>query len=230
MLIFVDRERLKVVSIKNYVNAYLFIKSGGLNHINADYQGPLTSSVDQRTHMNNTDPGEPFNFSQLTKRQLSNATQPLSFFAQNMFQPIPRPKTIYGYTQSMKAANGMYLCSENGRVIANRPVVGPWENFFFHSDTEWSSDWNSYCALRTHWNTLLCCEMDNSIIDNRTVAGPWERFTVEIPPGAGGGISCYKSWTGHYLTADASGNVSFSATSIGPNETWICKVLNVVYI
>ncbi|EFC40986.1 predicted protein [Naegleria gruberi] len=225
MLSFVDRERLKVVSIKNYVNAYLFIKSGGLNHINADYQGPLTSSVDQRTHMNNTDPGEPFNFAQLAKRHLSNTTQPLSFIAQNIFQPIPRPKYVVGYTQSMKAANGMYLCSENGRVVADRPVVGPWENFYLMSDTDWT-DWVSICALRTWWHTYLCCDNDNSIVDNRIAIGGWEKFTVEVHSSG----TSFRAWTGGYLTADAAGNVSFNATSIGPNEIWTCKVLSSVYL
>ena len=225
MLIFVDQERLKVVSIKNYVNSYLFIQSGGLNHINTDYQGPITSVVDQRTHMKNTEPERiPFDMSQLSK-QLSN----ISFLTQNVFQSIPRPKNIVGYYQTMQAANGMYLCSENGKLIANRPVVGPWEKFFLHHDSSWGVDGR---ALKTVWNKYICCEIDNTAVDNRTAVGPWEIFKQSIPDDGGQSMerNVYKSWTGRYLTTDTTGNVSFGATSIGTNEIWICKVVSAVYI
>ena len=217
MLILVDQERLKVVSIKNYVNAYLFIKSGGLNHVHIDYQGPITTGVDKRDHLHNIQSKLiTVDFNTLFNNQRS-AKVTSSFITQNAFQRVPRGIEVWLIIY-LKASNGMYLCSENGKVVANRPVASIWETFTFYNNSDWGNGFLR--AFKTYWNTYLCCEQNNTIADNRTAIGPWEKF--EAVPAVGG--YAFKSWTGQYLSADASGNVSF-ASSIGTNESWTMQII-----
>ncbi|EFC43970.1 predicted protein [Naegleria gruberi] len=218
MLILVDQERLKVVSIKNYVNAYLFIKSGGLNHEHTDYQGPITTGVDKREHLlKNQSQLIKVDFKTFVNNQ-GTANVSAAFITQNGFTRIPRGIFIWLIVNLKNAATGMFLCSENGKIVANRPAAGTWETFTFYNHTDWADSFLR--AFKTVWNTYLCCEDTNILVDNRANIGDWEKFEAFPCPGG----YYFKSWTGKYISGDASGNVSM-ANSVGLNEAWDITIL-----
>ena len=114
-------------------------------------------------------------------------------------------------TVSFKCDDGQhYLCAEeDGRVVADRTAVGPWEQWALESvGTGW--------ALKSAHGRYLCAELDGSVVANREAVGPWETWLVEVSAGR---VS-FKSAHGKYLVAEGGGGsvVRANRDAIGPWE------------
>jgi len=76
---------------------------------------------------------------------------------------------------ALRVHNGHFVCAEdNGRVITNRPWIGPWEVFKVEQISE------NQIALRTHHGKYLCAEGGGGreIVANRDKLDIWETFKL----------------------------------------------------
>ncbi|WP_432833174.1 PQQ-dependent sugar dehydrogenase [Dactylosporangium sp. CA-092794] len=116
------------------------------------------------------------------------------------------------------SANGSFVTAENGGnspLIANRSVIGDWEQF----DVADAGD--GYVALRARANLrYVTAEAggNSPLIANRTSIGDWEKF--QMIDNGDGTISLKAKANGRYVTADNGGNSPLIAnrTSIGAWE------------
>jgi hypothetical protein len=121
--------------------------------------------------------------------------------------------------------NGYYVCAEGGGgldVVANRPVLGPWETFKF----EWLSDFNDkdgnvlergIVALRAASGQYVCAEGGGGldVVANRPDLGPWEIFKYMWWPGDA--IS-FETDNGHFLCAEGGGGQELVANRPGVGD------------
>lgn len=124
-----------------------------------------------------------------------------------------------GRVISLRAGiNARYVTAEHAgasALIANRSVIGPWEQF------DLLDRGAGNVALRAHANGLYVCADARGtlpLIANRTAIGPWETFGVLH--NADGTTSLRAMANGLYVTAESAGTAPLIAnrTAIGPWE------------
>ena len=114
--------------------------------------------------------------------------------------------------------NGRYVTAEQrgaAALIANRTVIGPWEQF------DLMAVGSSRIALRAHANNrFVCADRAGSVslIANRTAVGPWETFTIVPQPD--GSVALRAAANGRYVTAEQGGVQPLIAnrSAVGPWE------------
>lgn len=128
--------------------------------------------------------------------------------------PVPAQRVI-----SLRSGiNDRYVTAEQkgaAALIANRTVVGPWEQFDLIAVS------SSQFALRAHAdNRFVCADRAGAaaLIANRTAVGPWETFT--LVPQADGTVALRAAANARYVTAERAGALPLIAnrTAVGPWE------------
>ncbi len=115
-------------------------------------------------------------------------------------------------------ANNRFVTAEyagGSPLIANRSVIGPWEQF------DLLALGGGFGALRAHANgRWVCADRGGAapLIANRTAVGPWETF--RFIRNSDGTVSIRASVNGEFVCAEARGGQSLIAnrTKIGPWE------------
>lgn len=135
-----------------------------------------------------------------------------------LMQPLQGLYAQSTITIALKAANGQYLCAENGggiQIVANRDAKGPWETFTMEVLG------NHQVALKAANGQYLCAENGGGIeiLANRNARGPWETFTMED---LGNNQIALKAANGQYLCAENGGGIQVLANrnARGPWETF----------
>lgn len=108
---------------------------------------------------------------------------------------------------ALQAHHGQFVCVEpDGRVVANRDGLGPWEQFtvdILSASIKQSNGMDAVTAtLKSHHGKYLCAELDGTVVANRDDVGPWEQWTLLRTPD--GGVAL-KSHHGKYLCAEGGG-------------------------
>ncbi|MCP2519666.1 hypothetical protein NLC26_00445 [Candidatus Aminicenantes bacterium AC-708-M15] len=99
---------------------------------------------------------------------------------------------------ALRAYNGKYVCADkglNGKMIANRTAIGPWETF------ELIPQGGNKYALKTSYGKYVCADLGlgGKLYANRDRIGPWETFEIiEL----GGEKIALKASNGKYVCAD----------------------------
>jgi len=117
---------------------------------------------------------------------------------------IPTPPVQQTRVISLRSGiNGRYVTAEQrgaAALIANRTVIGPWEQF------DVIAVGTSQVALRAHANSrFVCADRAGSapLIANRDLVGRWETFTIVPQPD--GTIALRAAANGRYVTAEQAG-------------------------
>lgn len=87
---------------------------------------------------------------------------------------------------NLKAANGLYVCAENGggqELVANRSTAGPWETFILKRKAGFGSlQPNDQIGLQASNGLYVCAESGGGqpLIADRPNFGSWETFGTKI--------------------------------------------------
>lgn len=125
--------------------------------------------------------------------------------------PLPRPPEPPMSTLTLRSAHGFYVCAEpDGRLVANREAIGPWETF------ELENGGDGWTGLKSAHGRYVCAEGGggSTLVADRVSFGPWERFTIRR---VDGGVAL-ETWNGHFVCAELDGRMVADRTGIGPWE------------
>ncbi|RVU01870.1 lectin [Mucilaginibacter limnophilus] len=117
-----------------------------------------------------------------------------------------------GQTITLKSANNLYVCSENGTqaMNANRTAVGGWEQFAI------TSAGSGKVALQNSGKYVSSENGTQAITCNRTAVGPWEQFDWI---NNGDGTISLRGSNGRYVSSEGGTQaMTCNRTTIGSTE------------